>query len=187
MRRSDFVKLLGVSEEAFDMARARKHLPLRGRAMKRGWQEFSVDDALAFEAAMAFGRVGVRRADAREVVDTYFDEAIVRAFEASGQSIFLGVVKAYAVNNGTPVVQDQFPILGTMSDLAAEVQRLTDDLGIGPFYDGLVAINLNLCLSVISDRAARAGIHDARLSELAALLGGASEGTSAPQLPAGPR
>ncbi|RYZ87125.1 MAG: hypothetical protein EOP04_12420 [Proteobacteria bacterium] len=40
MRRSIFLQLVGISVQAFDVARARGHLPLRGHKPKDGWHEF---------------------------------------------------------------------------------------------------------------------------------------------------
>jgi hypothetical protein len=162
-----------MSEEAFDMARARKLLPWRGRVMGRGWQDFSVDDALAVEAAAALSRQGVKKADAREIVDLYFDVALERAAEqrpARSTTVLLGVVSCVGLTNGMPAHDGQFPLVGSPADVAEELARIGDILGADRWLDGVITINLNLCAKIVSVRAAAAGMEELRLVELAELL-----------------
>ena len=173
MRRSQFVKLVGLTEEAFNLLRARKHVPLRGEPIGPGWQEFSVDDALALEAATALARCGVKKSDARAWVDVYYEEGLRRATQSKAggnKPIHLGVVSSVGVLNGTPVQDDQFPLVGTPTDIAKELGRIRGMLGPDRWLDGVITINLNLCAKLISDRAKAAGIADDRLSELEGIL-----------------
>lgn len=173
MRRSQFVKLVGLTEEAFNLLRARKHVPLRGRTIGPGWQEFSVDDALALEAATALARCGVKKSDARIWVDIYFEEALSRARESkagTNEPIHLGAVSSVGVVDGTPVQDDQFPLVGSPGDIADELSRIRAMLGPDRWLDGVITINLNLCAKLVSDRAKAAGIADDRLSELEGIL-----------------
>lgn len=171
MRRSAFVKLIGISEEIFNVVRTRKLLPLRGRDVGKGWQDFSVDDALAFEAASALARLGITKAEARDVVDTYFQVALERAAEtATGEPVYLGLAKTIVLVGGKHVSPDQFPLVGSSIDLAEEVNRLAIAMGDSGWIDGTIAANLNLCMATIYGRAEKAGVNDGRLEELAVLF-----------------
>ncbi len=171
MRRSAFVKLIGISEEIFNVVRTRKLLPLRGRDVGKGWQDFSVEDALAFEAASALARLGITKAEARDVVDTYFEIALERAAEApTGQPVYLGLAKTVVLFGGQHVSPDYFPLVGSAIDLAEEINRLTIALGDSGWVDGTIAANLNLCMATIYGRAEKAGVNDSQLEELAVLF-----------------
>jgi hypothetical protein len=173
MRRSQFVKLVGLTEEAFNLLRARKHVPLRDQTFGPGWQEFSVDDALALEAATALARCGVKKNDARAWVDLYFDVALERAEESKdgdNEPIYIGAVSSVGVVDGAPVPDEQFELVGTPTDIADELSRIRAMLGPDRWLDGVITINLNLCAKLVSDRAKAAGITDDRLSELEGIL-----------------
>lgn len=173
MRRSQFVKLVGLSEEAFNLLRARKHVPLRGRAIGPGWQEFMVEDAIALEAAIALARCGIKKNDARAWVDLYFDVALERAEESKAgdnEPIYLGAVSSVGVVGGTLVPDEQFELVGTPADIADELSRIRAMLDPDRWLDGVITINLNLCAKLVSDRAKAAGVEDDRLSELEEIL-----------------
>lgn len=173
MRRSQFVKLVGLTEEAFNLLRARKHVPLRGEPIGPGWQEFSVEDALALEAATALARCGVKKNDARAWVDQCFQPALDWAAESKAgpnDPVYIGVVSSIGVVEGKPIQDDQFPLVGTPSDIAEQLSLIRDALGPDRWLDGVITINLNLCAKLISDRAKAAGITDDRLSELEGIL-----------------
>lgn len=177
MRRSQLVKLVGLSEEAFNLLKARKHVPMRGRPPGSGWQNFTVEDAIAFEAAVALARCGVKKNNARAWVDLYFDVAIERASENDRKStdpVYLGVVTSFGIAETTLVADDQFPLVGSASDIASELQSIQEALGQDRWLDGLITINLNLCVQLVYLRAEQALIADDRLEELATLFGARS-------------
>lgn len=173
MRRSQFVKLVGLSEEALNLLKARKHVPFRGRVIGPGWLEFSVDDAVALEAANALSRCGVRKADARAWVDSSFEPALDWATERKAgwkEPVYLGMVSSYGILEGMPVPDEPYPLVGTPSDIAEQLARIQQDLGPTRWLDGAITINLNLCASVVIARAKASGITDDRLVELEEIL-----------------
>lgn len=175
MRRSQFAKLVGLSEEAFNLLRARKHVPLRSRVIGPGWQEFSFEDAVAMEAAAALARCGVKKNEAREWVDLYFDRGLERAAEqrrgrGRRRPIYLGVVASVGIVEGMPVEDDHFPLVGTASEVAEELERIGGMLGADRWLNGAITINLNLCAKLVSIRANANGIADDELSQLEGIL-----------------
>jgi hypothetical protein len=175
MRRSQFAKLVGLSEEALNLLRARKHVPLRGRPIGPGWKELFGEDAVAMEAAAALARCGVKKNDAREWVDLYFKEGLDRAAEQRGrrgqrQPIYLGVVTSVGIADGMPVEDDHFPLVGTASEVAEELERIGEMLGGDRWLNGAITINLNLCAKLVSIRAHANGIVDEQLSQLEGIL-----------------
>lgn len=166
MRRSSMVKLLGLSEETFNLIRARKLLPMRSRDAGSGWQEFSAEDALAIELSVSMARQGLKRADARDLVNEYFDDALDRLSERDDKHLFLGAVKSYGVLDGQIALDDQFPLIGSAQDIADELAELGDKLGPNRFLDGAILVNVHLCIAVITERAARAGLEDFEFAHL---------------------
>ena len=171
MRRSAFVKLLGITEEAFNLLRARKLVPLRGSKKGRGWQEFSVDDAIAFEAAAALSRQGVKKADACAIVDYYFDIAIERFVDdGEARPFFLGIMKPAQAAPGRSTLDLAFGLIGTTSHLAEDIERYVDAVGDIQWLDGFVAIDLRRCVATVLDRAEEAGLADPALQAKAAFF-----------------
>jgi len=171
MRRSVLVKLLGISEEQFNLVRARKLLPMRGRDAGRGWQDFTADDALALELATALSRQGVKKSVARDVVDGYYAVALEWAGnDLANQTVFVGIVRTVALVDGELEVGSHEWLVGSAADIAEQIDRLREAVGTSLWVDGAVVANLNLCVASILARADMAGIQDDRLSELAAVF-----------------
>lgn len=171
MRRSQFLKLAGLSQEAFDLARARKLLPLRGRVTKPGWQDFSVDDAVALEAATSLFVRGMKKSDARVAVDAYFDLALEWAASPSCKGpTYIGTATSFAVIDGFAIAGDQHQLIGSAQDIADETERLQVALGERHHLGGMITTNLNLCVETVASRAVLAGIEDPRINELSKLF-----------------
>ena len=65
-------------------------------------------------------------------------------------------------------------MVGSASDIASELQSIQEALGQDRWLDGLITINLNLCVQLVYLRAEQALIADDRLEELATLFGARS-------------
>lgn len=169
MRRKDFMKLAGLEEGTFKVLLARKHIPFGDRSAAPGWKDYSADDVLAYEAAAALARQGAKKSEAREWVETYAALAVERASDGlklGEGAMFLGAAPILRVRNGAIEHDEFWPLVGTISDVAEEVERLQGAVGPKQRIGGANLCNLNLCVEVIAQRAAALGISDARLAQL---------------------
>jgi hypothetical protein len=169
MRRKDFIRLAGLEEGTFKVLLARKHIPLTRPSAATGWKDYSADDVLAYEAAAALARQGAKKSDAREWVETYGELAVERASlgtKSSEGAMFLGALPILTVREGDIVHDDFHPLIGTISEVAEEIERLQTALGTKHRVGGANLCNLNLCVEVIRQRATALGINDARLDQL---------------------
>ena len=140
-------------------------------AVKPGWQEFSVDDAVAIEVAASLAAQGLKKTDARVVVDAYFDLALERAADPKcRRPIYLGVAESFGIAGGVKTLDDHHQLIGSINDIADEICRL--EAALHPKHHVGVAIiaSLNLGVETVLTRADEAGLSDQRLDELANLF-----------------
>jgi hypothetical protein len=169
MRRKQFVQTVGLTEKALSLLVERKLVPMRGKKPLAGWAEYTFDDALALECAIRLSRLGLSKARARDVVDAYFDLALERAQEVGrprASHIYLGMVQYVAMEDGFSTVDDHWPLVGTPTDIAEEIERLSESVGPSRWVEGELTVNVHLCMAAVSQRAQQAGIVDDRLVQL---------------------
>lgn len=169
MRRKQFVQLVGLNEKALNLLVERGLLPLRGKASSTGWASYTIDDALALEAAVSLSRLGSTKARARDFVNSYFDVAIEQVrdvYRPLGTQVYLGAVSYVSLQDGLLSVDDYWPLVGTPIDIAQEIDRLSHAVGPQRWLEGAITANLHLCMAAISQRARKASISSDRLIEL---------------------
>jgi len=169
MRRKKFVQVVGLTEKALHLLVERKLFPMRGKKQSAGWAEYTFDDALALECAIRLSRLGPSKARARDVVDAYFDVALERVQEVGrprSSHVYLGAVQYVSLEDGYSTVDDHWPLVGTTSEIAEEIERLSEAVGHSRWVEGELTVNVHLCMAAISQRALKAGIADDRLAQL---------------------
>ena len=167
MRRKTFIQLAGVKEEAFKLLWARGHVPFSPAPGVKGWNEFSVRDLVAFEAAGALVRLGVGRAEARRLVELYLPLAIEWGAEGGGvRGIRLGAAAVVALKDGETHFDSFHELIGSMDEIAEQLRELTVALPGGHWVDGVFVCNLALCVESIIQRAGLIGFQDDQLDQL---------------------
>ena len=138
--------------------------------MQAGWQNFTVDDAVAVETATSLFRLGMAKSDARDVIDAYFDLAIdwLTAGECT-DSVYIGMASIVEVG-GADIAEEQHWLIGSTKDIEDEIKRLEAALGHNYFVSGERKIDLRFCVAQVLRRAANAKFEDPRLYELAHLF-----------------
>lgn len=170
MRRADFIRLTALTDEAFNLLRARKLVPMRGQKKPKGWQEYSVDDAVALELAQALSRKGVRKADARDWVDHYFNlalEYVADPTRPQDQPIFLGAAEFVELVDGELHPSGHEELVGTFADIADQLERSASAYSATHAIDGYLVVNVDRCVRAVIQRAERSGLDDPRVRELA--------------------
>lgn len=169
MKRREFVQLTDVSEEAFNLLRARKLVPMRGQTKQKGWQDYSVEDAVALELAQALSRKGVRKADARDWVDFYFEIALGYVADETrpkNQPIFLGAAEFVQLLEGDVHYGGHERLVGTFADIADQLENFAAGYSATYVLEGYLVVNVDRCIRAVGQRAQLAGLDDPRLNQL---------------------
>ena len=173
MRRAVFVQLVGMTDESFNVLRGRKLVPLRGQK-PIGWQDYSVDDALALEIASSLAHAGLSRKQACLLVDDYYNLALERAEEQkpkrTRRDILVGSALMVGVESAKRVEGDSFPLVGIAGDVADQIDQITAAIPSSTWLVTSPLISMNFCFAVIKARAEQAKIDDARIGALKKLF-----------------
>lgn len=171
MRRKDFVRMTGTTDEQLKQLATRGHMPKSART-SAGWKDYSIDDVLAFEVAGALVRQGASRPNARDWVDQYFGLALEHA-ELGGVGdgpIFIGAARVARLRNAEVELVGFEPVVGTASSMAAYLEHYAAAISGEAHVAGMLVTNLNLCVLAIEQRAVAEGLTDHRIDELKAWL-----------------
>ena len=163
MRRSDLIKLVGVSAEFFNSLARRDQLPFLKRLLgeQKGWGDYPPHYAYMSSLALALSDAGCTQYQAGHFIDLHFQDLLQAGLdrgEGQGADIYFGYLKSVTLTfdgqaQGFEGVATSIPLCGQLSQLLPEIEHIKSKMG-AKAEDALVLVNASACLRLLRERAA---------------------------------